>query len=52
MIYQVNARSLKPYYTESYLDALHIYHQLKQFGPPCTLRTLPAAKAIYKALYK
>ena len=52
MLYQVNARGLRPYYTESYLDALHIYTQLKLYGPPCTMRTIPAAKAIYKALYK
>ena len=52
MIYQVNARSLQPYYTESETDALNIYYQLKQFGPPCSIRKITWAKALYKIYHK
>lgn len=52
MIYQVNARSLQPYYTESEIDAKAIYYYLKKFGPPCSIHKITWAKAIYKIYHK
>ena len=51
MLYQVNARGLRPYYTASYLDALQIYAALKLYGPPCTMRRVKRHKVITK-IYK
>lgn len=49
MIYQVNARSLQPYYTTDRAEALKLYNYLKQYGPPCSIRTTTRARAIWKA---
>lgn len=49
MIYQVNARSLAPYYTTDRAEALKLFYYLKQYGPPCSIRTTTRARAIWKA---
>lgn len=49
MIYQVNARSLQPFYTADRAAALQLFAYLRMFGPPCSIRTIPAARAAWKA---
>lgn len=38
MLYQVNCKGLRPYYTEGYIDALHHYAQLKMITTRCSMR--------------
>lgn len=38
MLYQVNCKGLRPYYTEFYLDALHHYAQLREITTRCSMR--------------
>lgn len=48
MIYQVNARSMQPFYTTDRARAVQVYQYLRQYGPSCSLRAIPAARALYK----
>ncbi|MBQ5841463.1 MAG: hypothetical protein IIW40_05855 [Clostridia bacterium] len=48
MIYQVNARSLAPYYTTDRAEALRLFAYLRKYGPPCSIRTTTRARAIWK----
>ena len=52
MLYQINAKGCRPYYTEGITDALFHYYALKAITDRVSLRRIPFAKAIYKALYK
>lgn len=49
MLYQINARSLQPFYTEDRAQALKLYKYLKQYGPPCSMREVDPARAAWKA---
>ena len=49
MIYQVNARSLQPFYTTDRAEALRLFAYLRKYGPPCSIRTTTRARALWKA---
>lgn len=48
MLYQVNAKGLQPYYTGEYLDALHVWENLRLIGLRCSMRRVRWDKALAK----
>lgn len=48
MLYQVNAKGLQPYYTGEYLDALHVWANLRYAGLRCSMRRVRWDKALAK----
>lgn len=52
MIYQINMRGFKPYYTSSKLDAENRYYYMKRYFTKVSLRKIPFEKALYKIYYK
>lgn len=50
-MYQVNCKGLQPYYTGEYLDALHVWANLRLIGLRCSMRRIRFDKVLYKLGY-